>query len=267
MLKLLVTAGILFCIVSLASCQECRCERYFYWTGSASNAWDEGKTSEAVKRYRYALKETCFPFGVDLDRALGVAIHDRDSSLAMAIAIQLARGGVPQIYFDKVQLGQWLPRFTEEFAKSQEVYEQAFNLEMRCEFLAVIVMDSIFNSQYHQWRTGSMEISKDDLISGAKAISDRFIALVRKFGFPCEEKMGYYSVNGQIMSFPILPLLMHIYQRGELLYHDHLYHIVCDGKLRLTDQAVLDHCRGFTDGGGVDEEMEARYRKYGSSRN
>lgn len=266
MLKLVLSIGTLACMIGLSYGQECRCERYNYWVGSASNYREKGQINEAAKRYRYALAESCFPFGVDLDHALEVAILACDSSLVIEIATQLARGGVSEAYFNRLEVGQWLPRFMDEFPQHRAAYEDAFNAEMRHQFLDLIVMDSIFNSEYHQWRAGTKSFSKDDLISGARMISERFKALVREFGFPCEEKMGYYFVDGHVESFPVLPLMMHIYQRGDLLYLDHLPHMVCNGKLMMSHQAVLDHCRGFTDGGGVEAEMEARYQNYGSNR-
>lgn len=242
--------------------QECAYEKYFYWAGSASIDYTERKFEAAEKKFRIAFSKAPFPQGKDLDLALKTAVQTKDTAWAKSISVRLASGGVPLAYFADFRNYAWYPDFQKDIPGYIESYTDSFDLEIRDKLLALGLQDSLFNEKYHLWRTGKIEMSLDKLIEGASEISNGFRKLIEDHGFPCEQKTGYYYHDGEIQLLPVVILMIHIYQRGELLYKDRLSRIACDGKLRPADKAMLDRVRGFGDSTGIGQEMRIRYEKY-----
>ena len=98
----------------------------------------------------------------------------------------------------------------------------------------------------------------EEMIQGAEAIHFGFIELIKAYGFPSERRMGYYFQEGEVSDFPVLTILIHIYQRGNLLLNEHLPELVCDGALSKVEMAVLKDNRGFGNSTGIRDEMTIR---------
>jgi hypothetical protein len=124
--------------------------------------------------------------------------------------------------------------------------------------------DREFNSKYHEWRIGDNEMTLQELIKGAGDILEEFYTLTEKYGFPNEKIMGYNYVRkkNSIENFPIMVLIVHIYQRGVLIFENEIPNIVCSGGLRPQWTETLKKIRGFGNSTGVEQEMKARYEKF-----
>lgn len=256
---------LLFCQILLLSsltAQNCTYEKYYYWCGSAAIDQAANDFKEARRKFKIAFSQTNFPLAMDLNLALKVAKETQDSAWAASIAITLAKGGMPLTHFKDFENDQWYKAFKAQFAEYSDSYKQNFDLELRNKLIALSLKDSLANNKYHRWRKGEIEMSLEELIANASGILEDLKSMIAAHGFPCEQSMGYYYGKGKSASFMIVILLTHIYQGGELFYRDRLSNIVCDGKLRPTDQAVLNGVRGFGDSTGIEQEMKIRYEKY-----
>ena len=262
MRKVLVSVLFQMILCSSAAGQDCKYEKYFYWSEMATLDYQSKKWAGANDKFKKSFSKTAFPLAADLNLALKIAVEVRDTLWADTIAVQLAKGGIPLAFFQPFKNYAWYESFEKSYDRYQAYYHASFDTTFRAEFIALCIQDSLFNDKYHQWRTGKIEMTLDELIAGAGGISQTFKNLVKARGFPCEQKMGYYFKDANVAEFPVLVLLAHIYQRGELLYKDRLTNIVCDGKFRRMQQAMLNGFNGFGDNTGIEQEMKIRYEKY-----
>lgn len=262
MKKEIITLIFIFIIIFNSFGQDCKYESYNYWAGRALLDYSENKFQEANKNLKIAFKKADFPFGTDLAIALKTALETKDTTWAKTISTELAKGGIPIEYFDSFKQYSWYTQFESDYPKNQDSYKEEFDLVLREKIIELRFQDSLFNENYHKWRRGEIEMSLDELIEGARKVTNGFKNIVKEHGFPCEQKMGYYFKEGKVQPFPITIILIHIYQRGELLYKNRLGNIVCDGKLKPTDQTLLNGFKGFGDSTGVEQEMKIRYSKY-----
>ena len=76
--------------------------------------------------------------------------------------------------------------------------------------------------------------------------------------------MGYNYVRrlNRIEPFPIEALIIHIYQRGVLIFENEIPKIVCDGGLHPQWIETLKKIRGFGNSTGIEQEMKARYKQF-----
>jgi hypothetical protein len=259
-----ITAAISICLLWLNSShgQGCLYEIYFKLCGAAHADYASNRPEAAADTYKLAFRSVDFSLGTDLQNALIVARQTQDTTWAYEIARLLARGGVPLEYFGEFEHYKWYDQFAAEFASLRAYYAATFDHVARQKFLALCLQDSIFNSSYHAFRTGKLDLSLDELIDGATVVLDSLKALIHLHGFPCEQLMGYYYQDGAVGKYPITPLLIHIYQCGELFYIDRLPVISCDGKLRPVDAFDISRFRGLGDSTGIEQEMSIRWQKY-----
>lgn len=262
MKKITITLLLVFARIICSIGQDCNYEYYNYWSGRALIEYSEDKFLEANKNFKIAFSKADFSFGSDLAIALETALKAKDTIWARSLSIELAKGGIPIEFFDSFKKMSWYTQFESEFPIYQKNYKEEFDLELREKILELRFKDSLFNENYHKWRKDEIEMSLEELIKGAKMVTDGFKSIIKEHGFPCEQKMGYYFKEGRVQPFPISIILIHIYQRGELLYKDRLRNIVCDGKLKPNDQALLNRFKGFGDSTGVEQEMKIRYSIY-----
>ena len=262
MKKEAITLFIFFTSIFSSIGQDCNYKYYNYWSSRALIDYSENKFLEANNHFKSAFTKADFAFGSDLAIALETALKTKDTIWAKSLSIELAKGGIPIEFFDSFKKMSWYTQFESEYPIYQNYYKEEFDLELRDKILELKFQDSLFNENYHKWRKGEIEMSLDELIKGAKMITDGFKSIIKEHSFPCEQKMGYYFKEGRVQPFPITIILIHIYQRGELLYRDRLGNIVCDGKLKPTDQALLNRFKGFGDNTGVEQEMKIRYNQY-----
>jgi len=263
MFKILTFIGILLLTIN-SSAQDCQYEYYFHLTDLAKEQVSKKKFKEAKRSFKEAFSNIEFPLGHDLSFALYVADQTKDNEWAELIAEKLAMGGVPLRYFSKFKKRKWYSDFETEFKVYNKYYDKNFNSELRNQFLALSKKDTEFNENYHAWRKGNLQLSLQDLIDQATEIVTEFNRINDKYGFPDEQKMGYYYVPGKIRvePFPVLPLLVHIYQRGVLVLQEEIHTIVCKGGLHPSYELTLQKVRGFGNSTGVEQEMQARYAKY-----
>lgn len=108
------------------------------------------------------------------------------------------------------------------------------------------------------------ELTLQELINGATEILLGFNTLTEKYGFPNERVMGYNYVRKRnvIESFPIEVLIVHLYQRGVLIYENEIPNIACNGGLHPKWIETLKNVRGFGDSSGIEQEMKTRYEKF-----
>ncbi|MBK8698628.1 MAG: hypothetical protein IPN29_03445 [Saprospiraceae bacterium] len=263
----LLTGLLLWSAVVIVRAQECRYENYFYLCHAASADIKDGAPEKAVGHYKRAFAGDHFPFGIHLHEALNLAIQMKDTTWMKGISIQLAKGGVPLTFFAKLKDQPWYSIFEQSFPEYAQHFKNHFDLELRKQLLELRTKDSLFNISYHRWRKGEIELSLESLIADATGLSSGFIQLVKKYGFPCEQKMGYYMEEDKIADLPVAILLHHLYQFGEMILRDHLTEMVCDGKLRPQQQAQLIRVSGFGNGTGIEQEMQIRYGKRMGNRN
>ena len=219
---------------------------------------------EANQKFKLAFSETDFPHGHDLSFALISAINSKDNNWAGTIAKKMAKGGIPLRYFGKYKKEKWYKEFSSEFEKHSTYYNDSLNTVLRDKLLSLLEKDREFNSKYHEWRTRKTELTLQELINGATEILVEFNAITEEYGFPNERVMGYNYIRRKnaVESFPIEALIVHIYQRGVLIYENEIPNIICNGGLHPQWIETLKKIRGFGDSTGIEQEMKARYEKF-----
>lgn len=246
------------------SAQECEYTEYYPLVVSAFKNYSEEKYKEAEKNLKLAFNKTDFPLGKDLNLALLVAQKRDNSEWAEEISISLAKGGVPLRYFAKLKSFRWYEKFVKDFENYSKYYAEKFDPELQKKLVSILKQDTEFNGKYHQWRTREIEMSLQELIDGATKIQTESKLLTDKFGFPNEQIMGYNYVyrKNNIEHYPIDVLIIHIYQRGTLIFKEDIHNIVCKGGLHPNSEIILKEIRGFGNSNGIEQEMKIRYEKY-----
>ena len=228
----------------------------------AKKEYNNENYKEANKLYKIAFEKTDFQFGTDLRNAFKVAEKTKDDIWMEQIAIKLAKGGIPLKYFKFCNQHKWYLEFYKNFPQYQKYFEENFNLEFRETLINVAKFDTEAVSRFHEWRTRKVEHSFDTIIAEAKNVSLNFQKMIEKFGFPTEKKVGYFYNKGSVNELPTFVLLIHIYQRGELLFKEQLNELVCNGVLITLQSKTLETIRGFGNSNGIEQEMEARKKKF-----
>ncbi len=246
------------------SAQECEHAEYYRIVDSAKKDYSKQDFKEANQKFKLAFSKTDFPLGHDLSYALISAIKSKDDYWAGTIAENLAKGGIPLRYFVKYKKEKWYKKFSSEFENHSTYYKDSLNPVLKDKLLSLLEKDREFNSKYHEWRTRETELTLQELIKGANEILEEFNTLTEEYGFPSERIMGYNYVRRKnaIENFPIEVLIVHIYQRGVLIFENEIPNIVCNGGLHPQWIETLKKIRGFGNSTGVEQEMKARYEKF-----
>ncbi len=258
----LILTILFFAVNSYA--QDCEYIEYYPLVELASKNYSDKKYKDAEKNLKLAFTKTEYPLGADLHLALSVAQKFKDEKWAEQISIQLAKGGVPLVYFRYLKKHEWYDKFNADFTTYSDYYKENYNPELRDKVINLIKKDKEFNSKYHDWRTRKIELTLGELIDGASQIISEFKEMTDKFGFPNERLIGYNYVRrkNSIEYYNTNALIIHIYQRGVLIFEDEIPNIVCEGGLHPNYEKTLKKIRGFGDSTGVEQEMKARYAKY-----
>lgn len=251
-----------FVFVGLAFSQNCDYEDYHKSIVLAKKEYENKNFKEANKLYKAAFGQTDFPFGKDLRNAFIVAEKTKDEIWMEQIAIQLAKGGIPMKFFKFSDKYKWYAKFQEQYPEYQKYFNENFDAEFRKNLINVAKLDTETNSRFHEWRTRKVEHSTDTLVTEMINVSLDFQKMIEKFGFPTEKKIGYYYDHGNINELPTFVLLVHIYQRGELLYKEQLNELACSGSLTSLQSKTLESIRGYGNSTGIVQEMEARKKKF-----
>lgn len=244
--------------------QECDYKNYNQIIGLARKEYKAGNFKEAQEIFKEAFSKTDFPLGLDLSFALATANKIKDDSWAIEIASKLAKGGIPLRYFNQFKSHKWFDKFKEEFNAYAKFYKDNFNIEMKEAFKKLKQDDKGNNEKYHRWRTKEIEMTLNELIEGAKKISNDFKQFIEDYGFPTEKKMGYnyiYRLN-RIERYNFEVLITHIFQRGEYLFKSEIDTMICQGVLLPNFKEILRTTSGYSNGKGIEQEMIARFKKF-----
>lgn len=208
--------------------------------------------------------KTEFPLGHDLSFALISAIKSNDDNWTVTIAENLAKGGIPLRYFGKYKKEKWYKKFSSEYENYSTFYRDSLNPNLKEKLLSLLEKDREYNEKYHKWRTREIEMTLQELTDQANEILIEFKTLIDEYGFPAERLMGYNYVRrlNRVKPFPIEALIVHIYQRGILIFENEIPKIVCEGGLHPQWIETLKKIRGFGDSSGIEQEMKARYEKF-----
>lgn len=259
---LLLLIILIFTAKSIA--QDCEYTEYYPSVELARKNYSDKKYKEAEKNFKLAFTKTKHPFGADLHIAFAVAQKQNNMEWAEQIAVRLAKGGVPLRYFRYHKKYEWYDKFSADFKTYSDYYKENYNQKLRDNYLSLLNRDKEFNSKYHDWRTRKIELSLDELINGASEIISDFKQMTDEYGFPSEKLMGYNYIRrkNSIERYHSGALIIHIYQRGILIFENEIDKIVCDGGLHPNYEETLKKIRGFGNSTGVEQEMKARYAKY-----
>jgi hypothetical protein len=255
---------IFFILMTNLSAQECEYSEYYPLIGSATKAYTNKEYQEAEKNLKLAFTKTEFPLGKDLNLAMLVARKLKDAAWSEQIAIKLAKGGVPLRYFGKYKTFKWYDKFDADFKIYSDYYNENYKPDLREDLISLLERDKKFNSKYHKWRTEEIEMTLQELIDGASIILSDFKKLTDEYGFPNEKLLGFNYVRNKnnVEYYPFHVLLIHIYQRGVLIFEDEIHNIVCEGGLYPNYEETLKRIRGFGNSTGIEQEMKARFEKY-----
>ena len=255
---------IILILAAKSNAQDCGYVEYYPLYELAKKNYAQKNYKEAEINIKLAFEKVDFPLGKGLHLALQVAKKQNDSEWAEQISIQLAKGGVPLKYFRHLKNYEWYEKFKTDFKKYSNHYNENFKPELREKLISLIKKDKKFNSRYHDWRTRKVELTLDELIEGASQIVTDFKELTNYYGFPNEKLTGYNYVQrtDRIDYFHTDALMIHIYQRGVIIFRDKMREIVCDGGLHPNYEETLKKIRGFGNSTGVEQEMKVRYEKY-----
>ena len=248
--------------IEFVAAQNCDYEEYYKSIELARKEYANDNFKEASKLYKIAFESTDFPFGTDLCIAFKVAQKTKDEIWMEQIAIQLAKGGVPLKYFKFFTKYKWSKKFYAQFPQYEKYFNENFDLEFRKTLVDVAKLDKETNNRFHDWRTRKEAHSVDTLVAEMTNVSLGFQKMIEKFGFPTEQKIGYYYNKGDVNELPTFVLFTHIYQRGELLYKERLTELVCKGSLNQFQSKQLENTRGLGNSTGIVQEMKAREKKY-----
>lgn len=242
--------------------QECTRDNYEAVTGKAQKEYNSKNYKNARKYFKEAFSLDIFPAGNDLKTALSTAVLLKDKEWEYSLCCSLAKGGIPLHYFHKFRKEKWYEKFKTDFVSYSKHYDENFNPELRQKLLEVRQHDEKHNSLLHSLREGNKEITYNELVTSANKLINNFKVLCDTYGFPTEEKMGYYFFKNKISDYPTGVLLIHIYQNGVLLYHDNLHTLYCEGAINGRYKEILSHIQGFGNSTGVEQEIYARFKKY-----
>lgn len=249
-------------ISSTNGSDTCLYVEYFHQIDSARIAYGSEDKGRAVLHYKKAFSRTSFPLSEDLTAALRLAAALNDSTFLQNISIILAKGGIPLEYFREFSGQSWYPEFVSSYDTFHKYYSTHFDTEARIRLLELRKIDSTYNEKYHSWRRGEIELSLEELTYHAKQVGESFKAYVDEFGFPSEQNMGYYYRDRTIKPYPISVLLIHLFQRGELLFVDQFEKLYCNGLMTLRTILHVQQFRGYGNSTGVEQEMKIRYKRF-----
>lgn len=244
---------------------ECAYDDYWYYASKAHIEFAQQKYTEALANYRKAFETVEVPYGTDLNAAFITAITVESDSLAYDYAARMMKCGIPLEYFSNFEEYDWYEKLKQDYPVARKYYQANFDYNLRDTILELRVKDSLFNVKYHNFRKGLSEMRLEELIEGVQSIENDFIEIVRKFGFPSHQNLGYYFDGSKIDRYPITIILHHLYQNGSSIFKEQLSAIVCDGKIRPTDQALLSRIQGFSKGAGIEQELRIKYNRIKSS--
>ncbi|MDF1698373.1 MAG: hypothetical protein P1U56_21160 [Saprospiraceae bacterium] len=264
MMHFLFYVLILFQIPEYPGQNECTFQDYSNLITKALNLKYENQPIEANRIFKLAFSTIETPLGKDLEEALEIAI-EHDDKHANLLVIKLLKGGIPIRYFQKYESlneRSWFEDIRNDHQKYTAYFKSHFNQDLRRNLLKLRSRDSIFNVEFHQFRKGERYKKLDRFIEEAEGISTSFLELVKEYGFPSEQKIGYWLRYNEIQFLPTRVILIHIHQTGDKILQNHFtfQELVCAGNLSEFDYDLIH------DMSSIDSSIKARmtsfYTKY-----
>ena len=261
---------IVLCIFSFSfiqiNWQECIYDDYHTYIKQATKDINNKRYDKAKEHFNLAFEAVEVPLSKDIINALNLYLKANDEEMILKLSIILAKGGIPKNYFQQFQRLNWYPNFMQNFTQYDSIYKADFNIEYRRRISELIAYDINFNKKYHDWRSGNIDMSLNEMISEAKYIAVEFETLINEFGLPLEKKIGYYYDERlkRVIVLPIEVLIIHNQQRGKfLIQSDQIELLICNGLLDKSYQDLLPRIKGFSDEESIEAEMTLRYSKFG----
>ncbi len=260
---------LVFYIISLSFInfygQDCVYDDYHKYIKEAKKYITSKKYDKAKKKFSIAFESVKIPLGKDLDDAMNLSRKTKDQEMTHKLAIWMAKGGIPLTYFQKFRSQNWYSDFDKRFSLYDSIYKSQFNLEYKRRITELIAHDIDFNEKYHDWRSGKLDMSLNEMISEAKYIATEFENLINEYDLPIDKKIGYYYdyKKKQISFLPIEVLIIHIHQRGKfLIKSEQIMLLVCNRILNEQFKDLLPRIKGFSDEESIEAEMTLRYSKF-----
>ena len=241
---------------------SCEYENYFYYTTSAFKENGDGNTSKAIELFEKAFNSVDHPLGYDLGVCLNQSVELKDNIRSLKYASTLAKGGVKMDYFLQFEHEPWFKEFQENYDTYRNHFRSHYQTELRQKLIHLRHQDSLYNVDYHNWRKGKISLSYEQLLSGAEAIRDSLVSIIKTHGFPHEKNSGFYSDGESIGQFPLGIVIHHLFQLGDRSLHKSLDKISCNGSLRPVEITSLKGVQGFGDSTGIADEMTIRWERY-----
>lgn len=250
--------------------QECKYKEYFTIIDIAHKEYLAKDYKNCENNLKLAFSKVDFPLGKDLNMALNVCQLRKNEKWAEEISVQLAKGGVPLRYFEKLNSYKWFSNFKNNFPTYTEHYNKNFKPELRQELILLIEKDKKFNERLHSLSAGDIEMTLQELIDSSYEILNQFNKIIENYGFPYEKLLGYnYDVRrNTVEAYWISALLVHIIGRGVKIFSFmKLNEIACNGGLNTNYIDSFKNKYGYGDGIGIEQEMNIRYNNVKNKKN
>jgi len=258
----LIKLSFILLSMSLNGQTDCAYENYHYYVSKAQFFNSDENAIQASKYYVKAFQSVDHPFAIHLEAAMKNAITIKNDDLALQYASRLAKGGIQKVYFDNFSTQTWYEIFIDSFSEYNAHFKQNYNLQLRRDILELRHVDSLYNVKYHSWRKKDLEVSFEELQSGAEKIFELFKSMIRTHGFPAEKNAGYLFHKKSVGLWPVTIVMHHLFQLGERVFYDQLGELSCTGYILPIQEASLTGVRGFGKSTGIRDEMIIRWKKY-----
>ena len=217
--------------------------------------------SEYLKNASLLLQNERLPNSSDIKLLLRLAKKKLDFELMRMIEQKLLIGGIELKEVEEIISPIHIQSNKNDLLELAKPCYHRIDTSMRKLLMIAKSKDSLYNSIYHEWRKGEINLTKDELINNALEVHNSFNLIINTIGFPSENKIGYYSMDGQIVTYHET-LLIHTYQRGELPFVHKLDSLHRNGYIDINLYNNLKSIRGFGNSTGVKDELTIRYNKY-----
>lgn len=155
--------------------------------------------AKARDEYKKLLKEEHYIFARDLNNAVRAAIISRDYKTAILWCEKLALKGVSINYynskvFNRLKSTKLWQSFLLKFPTLNEQYKKGLNQSLKTKLTDLVTMDQ---KDYVRHSKGEFERSK--LNATTQRVDGKLIELIKREGFPTEEKIGIEIINDTII--------------------------------------------------------------------
>lgn len=250
--------------------QECKYKEYFSIIDIAHKEYLAKNYKNCENNLKLAFSKVDFPLGKDLNMALNVCQLRKNEKWAEEISVQLAKGGVPLRYFEKLNSYKWFSNFKNNFPTYTEHYNKNFKPELRQELNLLIEKDKKFNKSWHSFRTRDIEMTLQELIDGSYEILNQFNKIIENYGFPYEKLVGYnYDVRrNTVDNYSISALIIHILQRGVRIFNNEEIEVIsCKSGYHKNSVKYYKETNSIGNNNGIEQEMNIRYNNVKNIKN